>query len=755
MNTLSSIAPDKWIQALGWTLLHSLWQGLIAAVLLGILLLLLHRQSATIRYFVSTLTLFTFLLVTVATFVKEYSILTKTTASEATPMNYAIGFPVALTTSQPASQAETLSPGFYSTFSVYFTQHLPSIVLLWALGIMVLLLRFMGGLAYSQRLKHYKIIDLPEYWQNCVKNLSERAQIRQTVRLVESALVKVPVVIGYFKPVILLPVGTILGLPSEQIEAILAHELAHISRKDYLVNIGQCLVEILFFFHPAVWWMSSRIREEREHCCDDMALALCGDSLTFAKALANLQGVHTGTASLALGFAGKGQSLLHRIQRLIGQPRRNPNFMEGFLAACFLMASIMAVSVSAGTALQTTTRNLSLNIEELPAEEKSYLPEQTLVSDSLKNKGTFTYKGSKNGRKYDVKATIENDKITKLYLDGKKVPVAEIEKYQDLVYELMADVPNPPVPPVPMSALAPVAPYTYEDDWDLEPAIAPIEPFEPLEPMEPMEPLAPIEPVAIADVLEEALTNDTTRLKNYKGNFTIVHQGKDKKEYTFRMKDGVLEELEIDNKPVPKSEYKNYSFIVDEIRQDAELRRAEAMLRQEEARERQLESRYRMEEARERMYEERRALQGRIAGDRERAIHKNGELSLQQRRAHERVMQDQQRVMREHERALQRQGEQMRNQQRALEQHTRAMKDHEKSLRRHEFSLELREELKKDKLIKNENSYTFKLDSKGLYIDGEKQPEAVYEKYKKMAEKEHGSITGDFKMEFQYKNDDK
>jgi bla regulator protein blaR1 len=748
MNTFSSIVPDKWIQALGWTLLHSLWQGLIAALLLGVLLLLLHRQSATIRYFVSTLTLFTFLLVTVATFVKEYSLLTETTASESKPMNYAIGFPVALTTSQPATLSETVSPGFYSTFSIYFTQHLPSIVLLWALGIMVLLLRFMGGLAYSQRLKHYKTVDLPQYWQDCVLTLSEKAQIRQTVRLVESALVKVPVVIGYFKPVILLPIGTILGLPSEQIEAILAHELAHISRKDYLVNIGQCLVEILFFFHPAVWWMSSRIREEREHCCDDMALALCGDSLTFAKALANLEGVHTGSASLALGFAGKGQSLLHRIQRLIGQPRRNPNFMEGFLAACFLMASIMAVSVSAGTALQTTTKNLSLNIEEeLPAEEKSYQPEQTLVADSLKNKGTFTYKGSKNGRKYDVKATIENDKITKLYLDGKKVPVAEIEKYQDLVYDLMADVPVPPVPPIPMASLAPVAPlepvapYPYEDDLDLEPVIAPMEPFEPIEPMEPMEPLAPIEPVDIADVLERALTNDTTRIKNYKGNFTIVHQGKDKKEYTFRMKDGILVELEIDNKPVPKSEYKNYSFIVDEIREDAELRRAEAMLRQEEARERQLESRYRMEENRERINQERQLIEGRIAQGRERITQENQELRTQQRQQMQRALRDQERALREHERAML--------------SHERAMRNHDESMRRHEFSLELREELKKDKLIKNENNYTFKLDNKGLYIDGEKQPEAVYEKYKKMVEKEHGSLTDDFKMEFQYKNDDK
>jgi hypothetical protein len=292
-----------------------------------------------------------------------------------------------------------------------------------------------------------------------------------------------------------------------------------------------------------------------------------------------------------------------------------------------------------------------------------------------------------------------------------------------------------------LAPVAPVAPYGYEDDWELEPVIAPIEPFEPFEPLEPMEPMEPLEPVDMADVLQEALANDTFRLKDYKGNFTIVHQGKDKKEYTFRMENGVLVALEVDNKPVPKTEYKNYSFIVDEIRQDSEIRQAEAMSRQDQAIVRQMDARRRMEIDRERISQQRRALQERISYDRERAIRENGELRRQQRHEMQMALKDQERALREHERAMQ--------------NHERAMRDHEVSMRKHEMALKIREELIKDKLLKNENNYKLKLDKQSLYIDGQKQPEAVFEKYKKMVEKEHGPLTDDFIMDFQHKKDDK
>ena len=118
--------------------------------------------------------------------------------------------------------------------------------------------------------------------------LSRRLHITRAITLFESTLVDVPTVIGFVKPVILLPASVLGGLTPQQLEAILAHELAHIRRHDYIVNLLQSLLETLLFYHPAVWWLSRRIRIEREHCCDDLAVSLCGDPLVYARALADL-----------------------------------------------------------------------------------------------------------------------------------------------------------------------------------------------------------------------------------------------------------------------------------------------------------------------------------------------------------------------------------------------------------------------------------------------------------------------------------
>ena len=120
------------------------------------------------------------------------------------------------------------------------------------------------------------------------------------------------------KPVVLLPASALAGLTPQQLEAILAHELAHIRRHDYLVNLLQTLVETLLFYHPAVWWLSRRIRIERENCCDDLAVSLCGDPCTYARALADLEALRGPARSLAM--AANGGSLLQRVRRLLGAP---------------------------------------------------------------------------------------------------------------------------------------------------------------------------------------------------------------------------------------------------------------------------------------------------------------------------------------------------------------------------------------------------------------------------------------------------
>ena len=131
-------------------------------------------------------------------------------------------------------------------------------------------------------------------WQRMATRLSRRLHIGRAITLLESALVDVPTVIGWLKPVVLLPASALAGLSPQQLEAILAHELAHIRRHDYLVNLLQTLVETVLFYHPAVWWLSRRIRIERENCCDDLAVSLCGDPVAYAQALADLEALRSG-----------------------------------------------------------------------------------------------------------------------------------------------------------------------------------------------------------------------------------------------------------------------------------------------------------------------------------------------------------------------------------------------------------------------------------------------------------------------------
>ena len=175
--------------------------------------------------------------------------------------------------------------------------------------------------------------------------LSRRLHIARHVRLLESTIVDVPTVIGWIKPVILMPASALAGLTPHQLEAILAHELAHIRRHDYLVNLLQTVVETLLFYHPAVWWLSRRIRAERENCCDDLAVSLCGDPYTYAQALADLEELRAPGRHLAM--AANGGSLAERVRRLLGAPShagRAPGWLAGGASVLVLLG------IAAGTA---------------------------------------------------------------------------------------------------------------------------------------------------------------------------------------------------------------------------------------------------------------------------------------------------------------------------------------------------------------------------------------------------------------------
>jgi beta-lactamase regulating signal transducer with metallopeptidase domain len=230
-----------------------------------------------------------------------------------------------------------------------FESWLPMLLLVWLSGVGVLSLRLVSGWIWIERIRRHRTAAAAERWQQLAARLARRLHISRPVRVRESAGVDVPTVIGWMKPLVLLPASVLAGLSPPQLEAVLAHELAHIRRHDYLVNLLQTLVETLLFYHPAVWWLSNRIRAERENCCDDLAVSLCGDPLTYARALADLEELRGGRVHVVL--AASGGSLLQRVRRLLGAPshaEQGPGWLAG-TAAMLLIAGIAAGAAGRST----------------------------------------------------------------------------------------------------------------------------------------------------------------------------------------------------------------------------------------------------------------------------------------------------------------------------------------------------------------------------------------------------------------------
>ena len=323
MDILKNILSQEIIQRLGWTLVHFVWQAAAIALLLAIVLRLLHKSSANLRYIIACMALALIVLMPAAT-LKMLDV----PAEIIEPVKLApVDLPKAefdapalveipRLQSPPTQTAVTPKVPLKDRFIEAVEPALPFIVVGWLVGVFGLSLWHLGGWAQLQRLRRKMVKQVSERVNLRLRYLAEKLGIKRTVEIAESALVQVPAVVGWLKPVILLPASALTGLTRWQLEAILAHELAHIKRCDYLVNMLQTAVEILGFYHPAVWWVSHKIRAERENCCDDLAVSVSGDRVGYARALTSLEEVRAG---YTLAVAASGGGLFERIRRLLAK----------------------------------------------------------------------------------------------------------------------------------------------------------------------------------------------------------------------------------------------------------------------------------------------------------------------------------------------------------------------------------------------------------------------------------------------------
>lgn len=347
MNYFNISVSSEIIEALGWTLLHSLWQVTAVGLVLGLVFYLLRRYSCKLRYTIALSALILIVAMSVLTFLSLYSPGSSDAATSAKYGSIAVqpdhsnGYSLLLTGSQ--KQTRLFSPDRVYQF---FNENVSIIVLLWILGLLVFMVRFMGGYLYSQRLRSYKTSPVSEKLMSLFREASRKVNVNKRFRLLHSALVASPVLIGYLKPVILVPAGMLASVPPDQIQAILIHELVHFKRKDWLVNIFQSLVEVVFFYHPVVWWISRMIRVEREHICDDMAVECCAEPVTYIKALSTLQELAFKTPRLAAAFTGRYPQLLNRIKRLVGEPVRK-SYNSSVMISVITFIAVVGLSASA------------------------------------------------------------------------------------------------------------------------------------------------------------------------------------------------------------------------------------------------------------------------------------------------------------------------------------------------------------------------------------------------------------------------
>lgn len=320
MNALGLPASPVWVERLGWTLLHFIWQGTAVAIFYAAGRAWLARGAAA-RYCLGCAALAVMMAAPVVTWeVLGGGAETGPVAPDRTATIPSFRSIAAAPVAALPMEARTAVPTHREA------GFLPWVVGIWMLGAMVLWIRLMCGWAAAAGARATTSRPAPAEWQRRLDEIRARMRVARPVRLLVSAWVQSPVAIGWLRPMVLAPVGALSGLPAEYLEALLIHELAHIRRQDYLVNLLQSAAEALLFYHPAVWWISGHIRAEREACCDDIAVRETGDVVAYASALLEMESQRAG---LRLAMAASGGSLADRVARLLGESRPKPQSGPG------------------------------------------------------------------------------------------------------------------------------------------------------------------------------------------------------------------------------------------------------------------------------------------------------------------------------------------------------------------------------------------------------------------------------------------
>jgi beta-lactamase regulating signal transducer with metallopeptidase domain len=359
-------------EVLAWALVHFIWQG-AALALVAFFAMRWLRLSAEGRYVAGIVTLAAMLAAPVVT----YAVLARGETEIAT-----VSLAAASNDVRPSALVAATDPAPTTPTAPHqISQATLLLLAAWLCGVAVFSVRLAGGWIVARRMVTRGVRPVTPDIALMARRVAGRLALDRAVRIIESSAVTVPVMVGWLKPIVLLPAVAVSGLTPTQIEALIAHELAHVRRHDYLVNLLQAAVETLLFYHPAVWWVSKQVRAEREHCCDDLAVRVC-DRLVYVSALSDLAAMGLPKTVLA----ATGGSLLTRVRRILGggEPAASTGgaWVPGLIALVVLGAVVPALGsgllTQADATTQARTDNVAI-IEEAAAKPPQAEPREAEV----------------------------------------------------------------------------------------------------------------------------------------------------------------------------------------------------------------------------------------------------------------------------------------------------------------------------------------------------------------------------------------
>ena len=383
---------DHTIHTICWTLIHSLWIGLVIALLAGLVITITRKSDAALRYNLLCGILILFAVSACITFCIE--IWTPAAEQATVHGTQTIHAPGGLNIIVPTA---TPHISLVSRIVMILNEYSNIIFMVWLLLFVLKSMKMAGGLLYIQRIRNYRVHEVSEEFKQKIELFAGQIGIRQAVRLLQSELVKVPVAVGWLKPMILLPMGILLQLSPEQLESILWHELAHIRRRDYLVNILQGIVETIFFFNPGLLWLSSLIRAEREACCDDIVLSRTNRKANYLEALLSFGYEDNSRTTLAMSI-GSGNQLRDRLKRMVNQENKRLSIAEKVVLAAglVLLSAFTTISkdnpVIKNLVVKFTSRSGKVVTKAMPV-SMHRLPESQRVNDNkpgARTKDTIT-----------------------------------------------------------------------------------------------------------------------------------------------------------------------------------------------------------------------------------------------------------------------------------------------------------------------------------------------------------------------------